>query len=319
MWKTALVALVMCAANVAVSQGQPFPQQPPQPVPIDPQHVVPCYPNPIPQPATAADNRGSKNMHLMQAAEHLEAAGLADEAKKIRQMMGIENSPSVSVHISIIEVSLEKLNKLGYTVEKLVPNNSTEIATVGLASSVKRDDLTGGVRPSSGFGMIKQDDQYFSLLKALDKDGVAKTLTAPTIVTESGREACLHTSDHEPISMKKDVPPQEFKKLKKALESINNAGTTINIKPIVLDKQTIQVAVTCSISELDEQNTINIAGTSVPGLQNRSFSTMCNIKEGYVAVLSGLSSKQSTLIAIIKAEVVEPMQTAAKPPRGLLE
>jgi Flp pilus assembly secretin CpaC len=118
---------------------------------------------------------------------------------------------------------------------------------------------------------------------------------------------------------KKDVPPEEFEKLNKALEKINDAGTTINVKPIVLDKQTIQVAVNCSISELDEQHTANIAGTSLPGLLTRNFSTICNIKEGYVAVLSGLSSKQSTLIAIIKAEIVEPTQIAAKTPKGLLE
>jgi Flp pilus assembly secretin CpaC len=318
MWKTSIVALFLCAANIAVAQEQQLPQKFPNPVPIDVQYILP-NPSPIQLPAPAAEYPGSKNMQLMQAAGHLEAAGLADEAKRIRQMIGSENSPSVSVQISMVEVSLEKLNKLGITVDKLVPNNSTEIATTGQASSVKRDDLTGGVKPSSGFGMLKQDDQYFSLLKALSKDGVAKTFTAPTIITESGREACLHTRDHAPISIKKDVPPEEFEKLNKALEKINDAGTTINVKPIILDKQTIQVAVTCSISELDEQHTANIAGMSVPGLQNRSFCTICNIKEGYVAVLSGLSSKQSTLIAIIKAEIVEPLQTAAKPPRALSE
>ncbi len=309
MWKTGIVVLVLCAANIVVGQPQQF---------AEPVSVVP-YPNPIPLPAPSVDNRDSKNMHLHQAADHLQAAGLNDEAKKIRQLAGSENTPTVMVQISMVEVSLEKLNKLGFTVEKLVPNSPAEAAITGQAGSVKRVDPVGGVTPNSDFAIFKPDDQYISLLKALSKDGVAKTLAAPTIITESGREACLQTRGHVPISIKKDITPEEFDKLNTALEKIKNAGTTICVKPIVLDNQTVQVAVKASFSELDEQHTTNIAGTSVPGVKARVFCTTCNIKDGYVAVLSGQSTKQSTLITLITAEIVKPMQTAAKPPRGLLE
>jgi Flp pilus assembly secretin CpaC len=320
MWKTALVVLVLCAASVAVAQEQQFPQQPPQPVPIDPQHVVPYYPTPFSQPVVpSADNRDSKNMHLMQAADHLEAAGLDDEAKKIRQIMGSENSPSISVQISMIEVSLEKLEKMGYAVEKLVPNSPADAAYTGQTSSVKLVDLAGGVVPNSFFGMLKQDDQYFTFLKALDKDGAAKTLAAPAIITQSGREAYLHTHGHVPISIKMDVTPEEFDKLGGVLDNIKNVGTTIHVKPTVLDNQFVQVSVDGSFSEIDNQHAINVPGTSLPIVNKLDIKTTCKIKDGDVVILRGLSTKQSALIALIKAEIVKPMQTAAKAPRGLLE
>jgi Flp pilus assembly secretin CpaC len=323
MWKTNLVILVLCAANYAFAQPQLQPVIYPNPVPLGPQPVVPHYPTAIPQPTpwppSAADNPASKNMHLMEAAAHLEAAGLDDEAKRIREMISSENSTPVLVEISMIEVSLDKLKKLGFTIEKLVPNSPADVAITGQASSVKQDDLTGGVKTNSGFGILKKDDQYFSFLKALDKDGVAKTLATPNIIAASGHEACLKTRGHEPIAIKKNITPEEFEKLKSALENINNAGTTIHVTPTVLDDQIIQVEVNYSISELDEKNATNIAGTSVPGLHTTNINTRCIIKDGYVAVLSGPSSKESTLIAIIKAEIVKPMQTAAKPPKGLLE
>ena len=76
--------------------------------------------------ATPATSRNSKIGHLLEAAEHLEAAGLTDEARKIRQQADQEKIPTaatsagalpannappqVLLHVRVMEISRTKLH-----------------------------------------------------------------------------------------------------------------------------------------------------------------------------------------------------------------
>ncbi|MGD0518302.1 MAG: hypothetical protein ABSA26_12275 [Thermoguttaceae bacterium] len=280
MWKSYLAALVLLAANIAY--GQEFLQS----IPGVLQYEAAPYTFSTLLPEPLVNNSGDKFAHLMQAAEHLEAAGLNDDAKRIRQMAAGEKSPIVLVQISAVEVSLTKLDKLGFDISKITPGDSSSAAVKVLDASGQAV-LLGHSSPFGGgstSAMLKADDRYFSVLKELIKDKIAKVITAPTIAAESGRTASIHIGGQIPMPS-----PQNSGN---SLVEYKDYGTKIDVVPVVVDEETIHLEIRGSISKLDEKHSAKIAGTTVPGISCTSIDTACNIKNGYIMVLGGLVERR---------------------------
>jgi len=69
----------------------------------------------------------AKITHLAQAVEHLEAAGLSDQAGQIREILARETKarnqePMVLFNVLILEVPITKLEKLGFSFYTFLPN-----------------------------------------------------------------------------------------------------------------------------------------------------------------------------------------------------
>lgn len=266
-------------------------------------------------------------------------------------MAGSEKNPTVLVQVSLVEVSLEKLNKLGITRDKLIPNGLLDIIKTRQENPTKETKLFGGATTANGgFAMLKEDDQYFSTLKALVKDKAARIIDAPTLLTKSGQEVCCYSGGQiVPFSIKNGAPQDEFNKLSALAKELDKIGTNININPVFLDKQTVRLEVKGSFSELDEKHNTKVAGTTFPGIKTRHFSTTCDIKNGYVMVMSGLVRQRRidnaqadgskagknektdvkpaqaeedveniASLVLIKADIVEPNQMATKSRPGSL-
>ena len=105
---------------------------------------VPAEPdNPVKQMEQAKGDLDEKISHLQQAAEHLEAAGLNEEAKKIRQMVEGEKTPTVVVQLSVVEVPLSRLDELGITLIKEIPSSPARTAKSAQERPINRDYFSG--------------------------------------------------------------------------------------------------------------------------------------------------------------------------------
>jgi Flp pilus assembly secretin CpaC len=309
MWKAIFILLLLCVAGVGLCQEQwATPQKP----------VVGIQP-----PAAVTNNKmDERTFHLTQAVAHLEAAGLDEEAKKIHQMIENDESPTVLVQITLLEVSLEKLKKLGFEYAKIASNNLAEPENTTPENSIKKEALL-----HSGFMVLKADDAYFSVMKALVHDKLAKTLTSPQIITRSGQAASIRIGGTPgPVAIKPGASKEESQKINTAIEKFSKqfVGINIDVNPVVLNDKTIHLAIKGGHSELYEEHGTKIAGTTIPGIWKTEMCTTCDIENGSVAVLSGQeqmrSSEKVVEVYLIKAEIVEPMQTAKKHNiRSLLE
>ena len=306
MQKAIFALLLVCIASTAFGQLIQMPSEP------------------LKQPEQTGGSLDDKINHLQQAAEHLEAAGLNEEAKKIRQMVDGEKTPTVIVQLSVVEVPLTKLDELGITLIKEVPNGPSNTAKSAQVKSINKDSAG----PIMGSRMLKESDRHLSVLKALIKDNVARIITEPMIVTESGHKASLRLGGQSvPISLKNDITQEDLKKLNTMLERFKNLGTKIDVTPVVTDKETVRVSMKGIFSELDEKNGVSIAGATLPGVKTREFSTTCDIKNGYVMVMTGLEQlanatsgeeevEQVALMCLIKTEIVEPDNKIATRPHS---
>jgi Flp pilus assembly secretin CpaC len=282
---------------------------------------VPAEPdNPLKRPDQIKSGLDEKITHLQQAADHLEAAGLNEEAKKIRQMVEGERTPTVVVQLSVVEVPLSKLDELGITLIKEIPFDQLHPARPVQDRSIGKDSLPAGSTQITCDKMIKENDKYFSSLKAMINDNVAKVITEPMLVAQSGRKASLRLGGQSvPITIKNSITSEELKKLNSMLEKFKNLGTKIDISPVVVDNDTVRVTLKGVFSELDEKHCAKVAGASLPGVRVHEFSSTCDIKNGYVMVLTGLADQAQAanqageedevepvaLMCLIKTEIVE--------------
>ncbi|NQT15187.1 MAG: hypothetical protein HQ582_20695, partial [Planctomycetes bacterium] len=194
MMRVILVCLVFGCCSVVYAEWPP-PQQPP---------TLCARATSPPAPAQTGDRLD----HLLRAAEHLEAAGMTDDARRLRQQAGEEKEgllvqidalqteldrlrqliggPQVLVHVRMVEISRSKMRKLGLDFSTL-QSGPVELGGGRLAGS----------QPFQ-FGIVDDGDPVLAVLDALRKDGMSRVLAEPTLVTASGRPAYVNVGGEVP-------------------------------------------------------------------------------------------------------------------------
>ena len=132
----------------------------------------------------------SKADHLRQAASHLEAAGLSDEAARFRQLAANEqaSAPTDAIQVELRMVELP-LNKLANTTSERYGGSkdmSVQALLMKLCSSCALP-RNRGYLPSS-------DPKLLALLDALGRDGIVDELSEPSLMVSSGRPATVNVS-----------------------------------------------------------------------------------------------------------------------------
>jgi Flp pilus assembly secretin CpaC len=287
-------------------------QQPPQRIATLPNAAHPVIPY-IPIPATQSD---TKAQHLRMAAAELRQAGLNDDAARYQKMADTidpagkaKNRTTVLIHVTFMEVALDKLRKSGVA-SKLPqePSSADIMSLLGLTdnnptalpskkSSERSHILAGQIEPNfsnnatsntpcfsvSGNCALKPDDPFFVLLKNLSRDGYIKVLAEPKLVTLSGKAANFHSGGELSVP----IPQADGNEVQKVFKY----GTQIEFLPVVLDQDTININIHAEIGQLDHKHSVNIAGKSIPGIFRRELSTTFTSKSGQIVVLSGLKTK----------------------------
>ena len=244
-------------------------------------------------PASAS----SQTEHLLKAAEHLEAAGLTEDAQKIRQRIDQEKLPSaasdtaapagdhqpqVVLHLRVMEISRTKLRQLGFSFSRVCSDQ-------GKSDS---GSITDFLNPP-GFRVLASNDNLFPLLDALHKDRLARVLAEPTIVSISNRATSFRCGGQARVAVpqgKGQVTVEE-----------KFYGTSVDFVPVVLADRTIHLTCRIEVSHLETVNSVTIAGETVPVLAALNVETTSDCKSGQTVALGGLRQ--------LRGEAAEEIET----------
>ena len=246
---------------------------------------------------------------------------LQAEVERIRQIVG--SKPQVLVRLQIFEVSLTKLQKLGFDVSKL-PGNSAP-APDAVAKN-------GAAAMPSGVMDGREAKLFF---EALRKDNLVRVLAEPTLVTISGQTATFQSGGKIPVpTPTKDNPLQV---------EYQSYGTEVQLFPEMLDNHAMRLAIQCRISELDYSSGTHIGKDTVPGFRTRDFTTHTELQIGQALLISGPTQSrveaensgvpvlsevpyagamfrsvkerhnEIALFVLVQPEIVEPVAAPAKP------
>ena len=259
-------------------------------------------------PGNPAVSRTAKIEHLLKAAEHLEAAGLNDEAQKIRRQAEQEKAaaagdikalqeqierlrelttgvPQVLLHLHVLELSRTKLQAGGYDLSNGTLNRPRSLLDAILEhgdrerANAAHPGYNGGAGQSHVLD-AKSKDRLFAVLDALRRDGLAKVLAEPTMVTLSNRPVTFHSGGEfsMPAFQSNGLVNIEWRKY----------GTLADFQPVVLANGIVRLSCRVEVSELDPAGNCEVAGQTVPGLRVRTALTEADVRSGQTLAIDGL-------------------------------
>ena len=173
-------------------------------------------------------------------------------------------------------------------------------------------------------------------LSLLEGRGVAKTLSEPTLVANSGERAHFIVGGEFPIP----VPDP----LGRVIIQYKPYGAQLTFTPTVVGQDTVHLELDAIVSAIDRQNATAIGTSTVPGISTRESSTSVRMRDGQSFAIAGLlqdtisaqdkrvpllgdlpligmlfrntnyQREQEELVVLVSTRMVKPMDPGEVPP-----
>ncbi|MFP6674503.1 MAG: pilus assembly protein N-terminal domain-containing protein [Pirellulaceae bacterium] len=200
----------------------------------------------------------------------------------------VGGSQTVLLEVKVIEVSRTKLRKIGFDMAFFQGDDGIAQNASGLISAIQ---LGGGVDPgytgriaisqiTHPFAITNNADQYLGFLDALRQYNVAKIISEPVIVAESGRAASFGSGGEFPILIPQSLGTNSIE--------YREFGTRVDFVPIVKGNGYIRLEVYPEVSEIDAGRSVSLGETDVPTLRTRFANTAVTMKSGQTLAIAGL-------------------------------
>ncbi|MFH1563991.1 MAG: pilus assembly protein N-terminal domain-containing protein [Nitrospirota bacterium] len=216
-----------------------------------------------------------KNQHEKQQAEIL-ANAFNDWVINLIQ---VEEPLQVLVNLQVIDMSTKDWLQLGSELE--------------VNSKIEGQEYNGnisGFREGLNIGIVKKTDflpNFTFKIEALKEKGKAKTLSSPSLLTLSGKEAYVNVGGKIPIP----TTVTQNQTTSSGVEWIDY-GIQLRITPVADLDNNINLKINSSISAPDWSRTVK----DIPAMTSKNISTEVNVKSRDTVILSGLTEvKKSTI------------------------
>jgi pilus assembly protein CpaC len=230
------------------------------------------------------------------------AARLAGGVDKVLNSITVRGRDQVMLKVTVAEVSRQIIKQMGIDLSAQM-NYGT--AVVNFTNSNPFTAVGQPITNNAAIGSLGQTTNPFNpgikvpsvqaTLRAMESAGVVRTLAEPNLTAISGESATFIAGGEFPIptgvtcqttpagAVGQCAPSIAFKKF----------GISLNFTPIVLTGGRISLHVMTEVSEISNQNSITITGTTVPSLQTRRAETSLEIPSGGAMAMAGLIQDQT--------------------------
>lgn len=162
----------------------------------------------------------------------------------------------------------------GGTYGQVVANNFLTNSVTATASAAS--NTVGSLAGVINIGAV----QFRVLLEAMESNGLARTLSEPSLTALSGQEAHFLAGGEVPVPVAGDsgTITVEYRPF----------GVELSFTPRVLDGGLINLTMDASVSSIDSSSGTTTNGISVPGFRTRQTSTTVELHDGESFAISGL-------------------------------
>jgi hypothetical protein len=212
-----------------------------------------------------------------------------------------ENGPQqVLLSIKVVEVDEGKLKRLGFDFS-LSPS----------LIAISQRECAGVLPVTTTLG---PDDKLSGVVEALRKEGLARVLAEPTLVTVSGKPADFRAGGEIPLwGEGMDGKPVQRRE---------QYGTKATFLPQVLDNGHLRLELLFEYSEVDRTKTAIVAGRENPVIRRWSIDTGWEAKPGQTLALAARSdaasadakdSRRPTMLVLVTPQIVNSMAALPSP------
>ncbi len=221
------------------------------------------------------------------------AARLAGGEAKVVNSIVVRGRDQVMLKVTVAEVQRSIIKQLGidlsgqfnYGTAVLNFNNSNPFTATG-------QPLVGGNAITTSFGSTPS---VTATLRAMESAGVTRTLAEPNLTAISGELATFISGGEFPISTGVTCQTTAAGSVGQCAPSIafKKFGISLNFTPVVLTEGRISLRVMTEVSEVSNDNSINITGVQVPSIKTRRAETTLEIPSGGSMAMAGLIQDQT--------------------------
>ncbi|MBY0296011.1 MAG: type II and III secretion system protein family protein [Methylobacterium sp.] len=214
--------------------------------------------------------------------------------------ISIRGKDQVMLRVTVVEVSRTVLKQFGINVSGtwsgLAFDNTAPLALNGGRLPIGNGitGVIGSVDASGNFtgGGLK------ATLKAFEQAGVSRVLAEPTLTAISGEAAKFTAGGQLPVpGSLACAPTASGGQLCTPSVTFKPYGVSLSFTPVVLSENRISIRVGTDVTEIDQQNSLNInfsgTTTAVPGFTVRSSETTIELASGATIMTAGLIQQKN--------------------------
>ncbi len=216
------------------------------------------------------------------------ATGLTEKDGKVINGIVVRGRDEVMLKVTVAEVDRSIVKQLGINLSgslgygTAVVNFNNNSANPSVASGYAPPLFPINGTPSNT--ITGSANSVTATLQAMEQAGVIHALAEPTLTAISGKSAHFLAGGEFPypsITSCTTTPcPPTIQ--------FQNFGVSLTFTPVVLSEGRISLNMLTEVSELNNQNTVTVAGTTVPGLSVRRADTTVEIPSGGSLAIAGL-------------------------------
>ncbi|WP_069444127.1 type II and III secretion system protein family protein [Methyloceanibacter stevinii] len=223
-------------------------------------------------------------------------------SSRVINMITVEGREQVLLKVSVVEMERNVVKQLGVDLAAIVNSGNFGFAALSAlpypingavgapraGCSRRRSAQSRRQSPGAalaGAGWQSGTSQVDAVLRALDQNGLIRTLAEPNLTAISGETANFLAGGEFPIPVAQqlDQITVEFKKF----------GIGLSFTPVVMSEGLISLKISTEVSELSTEGAVVLRNISIPALKVRRAETAVELPSGGSIVIAGLLSDQS--------------------------
>jgi pilus assembly protein CpaC len=221
------------------------------------------------------------------------AARLAGGAEKVVNSITVRGRDQVMLKVTVAEVARSIIKQMGIDLSANLNYGNTAVTFNNTNPfTANGQPLVANNAVTTSFGSTPSVQ---ATIRAMESAGVVRTLAEPNLTAISGESATFIAGGEFPIptgvtcqttatgSVGQCSPSVAFKKF----------GISLNFTPVVLTEGRISLRVMTEVSEVSNDNSINISGLVVPSIKTRRAETTLEIPSGGAMAMAGLIQDQT--------------------------
>lgn len=209
------------------------------------------------------------------------AARYVGSPDQVLNMLTIEGKEQVMLKVTVAEMQRSVIKQLGVD---LTTAGSLGNLALNLATSNPFSIQGGALGGATAGGTLTTGNTTLGAsLKALEEDGLVRTLAEPTLTAISGEGAKFLAGGEFPVPTAKDKDGN-------ITVTYKPFGVGLAFTPVVLSEGRISLKISTEVSELTTQGQVVQNGLTIPALKVRRAETTLEMPSGGSLVMAGLLS-----------------------------
>jgi pilus assembly protein CpaC len=189
----------------------------------------------------------------------------------------ITGEDQVMLKVRIVEVQRDVLKQFGVDLQALL---SVGKFAINLASLTQVGGVIPAITPNTGYKGVYTNgaNSVSGIIRAMEQDGVLKTLAEPNLTSVSGQPAKFHAGGEIPYRTCTGTGVDSD-----CTVTFRDFGVSLGFTPVVLSEGRINLKISTEVSELSSRSIGDL-----PILDSRSTETVIELPSGGSMMLAGL-------------------------------